>query len=104
MIPAAFRSHHLQGAGEAEPARQRALTAARLETAAALGFISAIGAYGGWLIPQAYAVSTSLTGRPVGALYVLIAIYATCLWLTWRHFMRPGLGVVASPALASAEV
>ena len=99
MVPRAFQAHHLRLASDGgEPARHRAITSARLETAAALGFISAIGAYGGWLIPQAYGVSTSLTGGPVGAMYLLIAIYLTCLWLTWRSFLGPGLATVGSPA------
>src|SRR2546423_253375 len=44
IIPAASRSHRLQGAaGGVEHKRERAPPTARLETAAALGFISAIG-------------------------------------------------------------
>jgi len=106
MIPKAFQAHHLRaaaGAGEAD--RLAALGAARVETAAALGFIAAIGAYGGWLIPQGYGVSTSLTGGPVAALWGLIAFYVLCLVVVRRNFLRPAPEVVEpEPAFAAAGV
>ncbi len=39
------------------------------DTAAALGFISAIGAIGGF-IPKAFGTSLAMTGSPVGAMKV----------------------------------
>ena len=104
MIPTAFQDHHLRSADGGAPAREAAIGVARVETAAALGFISAIGAYGGWLIPQGFGVSTSLTGGPVGALYVLVAFYVTCLALTWRHAPRRDSSMDLSPDLAQADL
>ena len=90
MIPKAFQAHHLRAAaGASEADRLAALGAARVETAAALGFIAAIGAYGGWLIPQAYGVSTSLTGGPIAALWGLMAFYVVCLAVVRSNFLRP---------------
>jgi NNP family nitrate/nitrite transporter-like MFS transporter len=107
MIPKAFQAHHLQEAGPGEAGRRAALGVARVETAAALGFIAAIGAYGGWLIPQSYGVSTSLTGRPVAALWGLIAFYLVCLVLVWWSFLRPAPAAEAvaepAPELAGAS-
>ncbi|CDL23626.1 Nitrate/nitrite transporter [Klebsiella pneumoniae IS53] len=39
---------------------------AATDTAAALGFISAIGAIGGFFIPKAFGISLDLTGSPAG--------------------------------------
>jgi NNP family nitrate/nitrite transporter-like MFS transporter len=90
MIPKAFQAHHLRAAaGAGEAGRLSALGTARVETAAALGFIAAIGAYGGWLIPQGYGVSTSLTGSPIAALWGLIAFYVVCLAIVRWNFLRP---------------
>jgi NNP family nitrate/nitrite transporter-like MFS transporter len=98
MIPRAFQAHHLRAAaGAGEPGRLAALGAARVETAAALGFIAAIGAYGGWLVPQSYGISTSLTGGPIAALWGLAAFYVVCLALVRWNFLRP------SPAEAQPE-
>jgi len=73
-----------------------------VETAAALGFIAAIGAYGGWLIPQGYGVSTSLTGGPIAALWGLIAFYVVCLALVRWNFLRPApVAAESEPAFAA---
>ncbi len=106
MIPKAFQAHHLRAAGGAgEAGRLAALGAARVETAAALGFIAAIGAYGGWLIPQGYGVSTSLTGGPIAALWGLIAFYVVCLAVVRWNFLRPSpLYVESEPAFAGGGV
>jgi NNP family nitrate/nitrite transporter-like MFS transporter len=105
LIPRAFQVYHLRGASEGgEAGRLAALGAARSETAAALGFIAAIGAFGGWLVPQAYGVSTALTGGPSGALWVLVAFYTVCLVVIRRQFLRPSAPVVpAEPSFVSAS-
>ncbi|MDP8971458.1 MAG: MFS transporter [Actinomycetota bacterium] len=101
MVPMIFRAHHAataQGRG-----RQGDETALR-ETASALGFISAVGAYGGWLIPQAYGLSTSLTGEPRAALYGFLGFYLSCIALTWWHYLRTSFALRRAPSLAWAKV
>ena len=57
-------------------------------TAAALGFISAIGAVGGFFIPQAFGMSLNMTGSPVGAMKVFLIFYIVCVLLTWLVYGR----------------
>jgi MFS transporter, NNP family, nitrate/nitrite transporter len=105
MIPMIFRTIHLEeAAGSGAEGREGALVRARKQTAAALGFIGAIGAYGGWLIPQGYGLSSSLTGGPMAALYVLIVFYVTCLALTWWYYLRRSFAVARAPSFAQADV
>jgi MFS transporter, NNP family, nitrate/nitrite transporter len=61
---------------------------AEKESAAIIGFTSAIGAYGAFFIPKAFGTSIALTGTPVAALYVFIAFYALCLAVTWLYYVR----------------
>lgn len=60
------------------------------ESAAIIGFTSAIGAYGAFFIPKAFGTSIALTGTPVAALYVFIGFYALCLAVTWFYYVRKG--------------
>jgi len=69
MIPAIFRS-------------------SRKEAAAAIGIISAIGAYGGFLVPRTYGWSTAAYGSIVPALYVYVGLYAVMLAVTWAFYLR----------------
>lgn len=66
MIAVIFRQITLYNVklrgGSDEQAQREAVT----DTAAALGFISAIGAVGGFFIPKAFGTSLALTGSPVG--------------------------------------
>ena len=52
------------------------------KAAAALGLISAIGAYGGFLIPQALNLSLQATGSYAGAFLGFVAAYVVLLVLT----------------------
>ncbi|HFR0836680.1 TPA: nitrate/nitrite transporter NarU, partial [Shigella sonnei] len=70
--------------GSDEQAQKEAIT----ETAAALGFISAIGAVGGFFIPQAFGMSLNMTGSPVGAMKVFLIFYIVCVLLTWLVYGR----------------
>src|SRR5262249_38211118 len=84
MIPSIFREENLRkvrGAGEA--ARAAALKTAGIESGAALGFIGAIGACGGYFIPSGFGKSIALTGGPQLALMIYLGFYAVCLALTW---------------------
>ena len=69
MIPAIFRS-------------------SKEEAAAAIGIISAIGAYGGFLVPRTYGWSTAAYGSIVPALYVYVGLYAVMLAVTWAFYLR----------------
>ncbi len=89
MIPSIFRAEKLREAkGLGEAARALALKAAGIESAAVLGFTSAIGACGGYLIPRGFGASIAATGGPNLALEVFLAFYVTCVALTWRNYLR----------------
>jgi MFS transporter, NNP family, nitrate/nitrite transporter len=106
MIPAIFRSERLRSIeGMGGAAETRALKAARIESAAVLGFTSAIGACGGYLIPRTFGASIKATGGPHFALAVFLAFYVTCLALTWWYYMRKSFLAQRAPSsLAEAGV
>ncbi|MCC6736225.1 MAG: NarK family nitrate/nitrite MFS transporter [Bauldia sp.] len=66
------------------------LKEAEKESAAIIGFTSAIGAVGAFFIPTAYGTSISLTGGASAALWVFMAFYASCAVLTWFVYTRRG--------------
>ncbi|MBN0502438.1 nitrate/nitrite transporter, partial [Pseudomonas aeruginosa] len=72
-----------QGGSEAQAMREAAT-----DTAAALGFISAIGAIGGFFIPKAFGTSLAMTGSPVGAMKVFFVFYVVCVLVTWLVYGR----------------
>ena len=72
-----------QGGSEAQAMREAAT-----DTAAALGFISAIGAIGGFFIPKAFGISLDLTGSPAGAMKVFLVFYIACVVITWAVYGR----------------
>lgn len=89
MIPSIFRAEKLREAmGLGDAAREAALKAAGLESAAVLGFTSAIGACGGYLIPRSFGASIAATGGPNLALEVFLLFYVTCVALTWRYYLQ----------------
>ena len=89
MIPSIFREEKLrQAKGAGEAGRALALSAAGIESGAALGFIGAIGACGGYLIPRGFGASIAVTGGPQLALEFYLAFYAVCLALTWWFYLR----------------
>jgi len=89
MIPSIFREENLQKAkGSGDQGRALALRTASIESGAALGFIGAVGACGGYLIPRGFGASIAATGGPHLALAVYLAFYATCLGLTWWCYLR----------------
>ncbi len=89
MIPSIFREENLYKVkGASESARATALHTARIESGAALGFIGAIGACGGYFIPRGFGASIAATGGPQFALAIYLAFYATCLALTWWFYLR----------------
>ena len=89
MIPAIFKNDRLDAArGKGPEAREAALKTARIEAAAVLGFVAAVGACGGYLIPRAFAASIKATGSAHGALVTFLWFYATCIALTWAFYAR----------------
>ena len=73
-------------------------------SAAVIGFTSAIGACGGYLIPRAFGASIKATGGAPRRSRCFLAFYATCLALTWWHYTRTTFLVRAVPSLAEAEI
>jgi NNP family nitrate/nitrite transporter-like MFS transporter len=105
MIPAIFREEKLKEAkGQGDLSRALALKAASLEAAAALGFIGAVGACGGYLIPRGFGASIAVTGGPHLALAIFLTFYVSCLVLTWWHYLRKSFLVMRAPSLAEARV
>lgn len=70
-----------------EQKQEQALIEANRESAAILGFISAIAAYGGFFIPKSYGTALSLTGDVRAALYGFIAFYLVCIVITAYFYM-----------------
>jgi len=104
MIPSIFREEKMREAkGSGESGRMFAIQAARIESGAALGFIGAIGACGGYLIPRGFGASIAATGGPQLALGIYLAFYATCLALTWWFYLRKSYSATAT-SLAEARV
>ena len=88
MIPAIMRTEMPRlEPGLAAPARQKQ---AEMESAAIIGFTSAVAAYGAFFIPKAYGSSISLTGGPEMALWGFLVFYITCIAITWGFYTRPG--------------
>ncbi len=71
------------------PAAER-LREAERESAAIIGFTSAIAAYGAFFIPKAYGSSIALTGAPQAALFAFLGFYVSCLIITWFFYTRRG--------------
>jgi NNP family nitrate/nitrite transporter-like MFS transporter len=63
---------------------------ARRQGAAAIGIISAIGAFGGFFVPQTVRWSVEHHGSIIPALYVYVGVYAVMLVVTWCFYLRRG--------------
>lgn len=89
MIPSIFVTLAQRAAGKLPGEQAQALRQGQVEAAAALGFASAIGAYGGFFIPKSYGSAIALTGSPAAALPVFFVFYLSCIALAWWHYARP---------------
>ncbi|MCB1497028.1 MAG: MFS transporter [Bauldia sp.] len=88
MIPAIMRKETarlMPGMAAAEQVRQ-----GDKESAAIIGFTSAIAAYGAFFIPKAYGSSIATTGGPELALGGFMLFYVTCVAVTWWFYTRRG--------------
>jgi len=104
MIPSIFREEKLRKAGAGAEAKAAALRSASTESGAALGFIGAVGACGGYLIPRGFGASIAATGGPHLALEIYLLFYVTCIALTWWYYLRRSFFAKAAPSLAEARV
>lgn len=105
MIPSIFREQNLfRVRGKGDAARAAALKTASIESGAAVGFIGAIGAVGGYLIPTGFGKSIAMTGGPSLALAIYLAFYASCLGLTWWFYLRRSPQGEGASSLAEARV
>jgi len=88
MIPAIMRQEMTRLMPTADAATQ--LRQAEKESAAIIGFTSAIAAYGAFFIPKAYGSSIAITGGPETALWAFLIFYVSCLVITWQVYSRRG--------------
>ncbi len=58
------------------------------ESAAIIGFTSAVAAYGAFFIPKSFGTSIAATGGPEMALYGFLAFYLSCIVATWWFYTR----------------
>ncbi|EYD72884.1 Nitrate/nitrite transporter [Rubellimicrobium mesophilum DSM 19309] len=87
MVPGIMR-HVVDRAAPDQPLAERRRQAER-ESAAVIGFTSAIAAYGAFYIPKAYGTSIAATGTANLALWGFLIFYATCLGMTWWVYSGP---------------
>jgi NNP family nitrate/nitrite transporter-like MFS transporter len=94
MVPGIMRHEIDQGdPGLPEDVRRQQ---AERESAAEIGFTSAIAAYGAFYIPKAYGSSIAMTGSADAALWGFLLFYVSCAAITWlaysgpRGILRPG--------------
>jgi NNP family nitrate/nitrite transporter-like MFS transporter len=87
MVPGIMR----KAIDRAEPglAEDRRRIQAERESAAVIGFTSAIAAYGAFYIPKAYGSSIQLTGTAEAALWGFLLFYISCAALTWYAYSGP---------------
>ena len=86
MIPVIMRKELvrlLPAMDDASRARQ-----ADKESAAIIGFTSAVAAFGAFFIPKAYGSSIALTGGPQDALYAFLGFYVISAVVTWFFYVR----------------
>ena len=88
MIAVIFRKITVERVKEQGGSDEAAQREAVTDTSAALGFISAIGALGGFFIPQTFGMSLSLSGSPAGAMKVFLLFYVICIAITWLVYGR----------------
>lgn len=86
MIPVIFRKE--VGRLMPELSEQEQIRQGDKESAATIGFTSAIAAYGAFFIPKAYGTSIEMSGGAEAALYGFIGFYVVCIFLTWWYYTR----------------
>jgi NNP family nitrate/nitrite transporter-like MFS transporter len=100
MIPAIFARRGRENGGDDDAMRR-----ARKEAAGALGICSAVGAFGGFLVPIIYAQSNKAYGTIAPALWVYVGLFVVMAAVTWWFYLRRGgleAGTEAAPTPARA--
>jgi NNP family nitrate/nitrite transporter-like MFS transporter len=91
MIPAIWKTYARKAGAAGSPARVAADRRATKEASAALGIVSAVGAFGGFLIPITF--GSPWVTDPVAAVktafMVFTAFYVVCGAVTWAFYLRP---------------
>jgi NNP family nitrate/nitrite transporter-like MFS transporter len=85
MIPAIFASMAARDGGDASAVLRR-----KREAAGAIGIASAVGAFGGFLVPLCYAWAKASTGSIKPALQFYVGMFLVMLVATWFAYLRPG--------------
>lgn len=85
MIPGIFRAVVRKSLPDADEVTAR--VAAERESAAVIGFSSAMGAIGAFFVPKSYGTSLAMTGGAEAALYVFVLFYVTCLVINWARYL-----------------
>ena len=88
MIPAIMRGEMDRLMPGTNPEQKR--KQAEKESAAIIGFTSAIAAYGAFFIPKSYGSAIAATGSPAMALWGFFVFYLTCIAVTWWVYTRRG--------------
>ncbi|MFC4532628.1 MFS transporter [Sphaerisporangium dianthi] len=104
MIPAIFRAKAVEGVSpEDRAAYDAAVASGKRDSSAAIGIISAIGAFGGFFINRGFGTSIAATGGAGAALAAFACFYVLCAGLTWFCYLRT-VGARLAPSLATARV
>jgi MFS transporter, NNP family, nitrate/nitrite transporter len=88
MIPAIMRQEVARL--EPELKGQELVKQSDKESAAIIGFTSAIAAYGAFFIPKSFGTSIALTGGAQAALYSFLGFYLISIGVTWWFYTRRG--------------
>jgi NNP family nitrate/nitrite transporter-like MFS transporter len=106
MIPAIFRTSALRNTDAGTPERAAALDVATKQSSAAIGFIGAVGAIGGFLIPIAF--SSPWVDNPLaatkGAFTAFAGFYVVCALVTYAVYLRKPAEAKAATSLARAGI
>jgi MFS transporter, NNP family, nitrate/nitrite transporter len=100
MIPAIFQAKAVAERGVED---EESLSYGKRQASAAIGIISAVGAFGGFLINRAFGMSFAATGSPAIAFAAFGGFYLACFALTWWCYTRT-VGVSRVASLAHARV
>jgi NNP family nitrate/nitrite transporter-like MFS transporter len=106
MIPAIFRAEAERATTPATRERAVALVEATRQSSAAIGFIGAVGAIGGFLIPVTF--SAPWVANPLAAtrsaFVIFTVFYVGCALVTWAVYLRRPLGARAEAGYAGAGI